>query len=241
MNEHTGRYRLRAPRSCAQLPPSLSATHRPLEHSPPPPVQSLRKQSDMSDRTCFYSTKTPNVAQKNFFALKPNDNICCHISGTSVACEQDVRMTADGKHINTCCDHGFETGLLVNARPDDVAGLWSPVTERQEAQSQAHPCRHGNYEAARHTPDTCYPEETKHADCVCLRPIYTRIKGAIHFFLTDKNLFHSSLRENIYVMSSVALRELSKNVLNNSSDLVCLKYTYLRALRCPVQLSWSAC
>lgn len=50
LNEHTGRSQLRAPLSCTQLLPSLSAAHRPQAHSPPPPVQSLIKQSDMSKR-----------------------------------------------------------------------------------------------------------------------------------------------------------------------------------------------
>lgn len=49
LNERTGRSQVQAPRSCARLLPSLSATHRPREHSPPPPVQSLIKQSGMSN------------------------------------------------------------------------------------------------------------------------------------------------------------------------------------------------
>lgn len=53
------------------------------------------------------------------------------------------------KGLQTCCDHGFEAGLLVDARPHDVASLGSPVAQSEEAQRQAHPRRHGNHEAAR--------------------------------------------------------------------------------------------
>lgn len=55
----------------------------------------------------------------------------------------------------TCCDHGFEAGLLVNAGPNDVAGLGAAVAEGQETQRQAHPCCHGNDKAASHAADTC--------------------------------------------------------------------------------------
>lgn len=55
----------------------------------------------------------------------------------------------------TCCDHRLETGLLVDARPNDVAGFGSPVTKGQKAESQTHPCSHGYHEAAGHTPDAC--------------------------------------------------------------------------------------
>lgn len=54
----------------------------------------------------------------------------------------------------TCSDHGFEAGLLVDARPHNVASLGPPVAQSQEAQRQAHPRRHGNHEAARHASDT---------------------------------------------------------------------------------------
>lgn len=175
--------------NCLQVRPQLIALKNILHHHRFKAWGHSRTWARESDRTCFYSTKTPKVAQKNYFQLKTGDNICCHISDTSLVCEQDVRMTGEGKHINTCCDHGFETGLLVNARPDDVAGFGSPMAKRQEAQSQAHSRRHGNYEAARHTPDTCNPEETKHAYCTCSPPITPELKGAIHIFTHTKICF----------------------------------------------------
>lgn len=61
--------------------------------------------------------------------------------------------------IITCCDHGFETGLLVNPRPNDVAGLGPPMTKGQEAQSQAHSRCHGNHKAACCTANTWYPDK----------------------------------------------------------------------------------
>lgn len=68
--------------------------------------------------------------------------------------DQDVRLTGQWIRV-TCCDHRLETGLLVDARPNDVASFGSPVTKGQEAESQTHPCSHGYHEAAGHTPDTC--------------------------------------------------------------------------------------
>lgn len=61
----------------------------------------------------------------------------------------------------TCCDHGFEAGLLVDSRPDDVPSLGSPMTQGQEAECQTHSRRHGNDEAARHAPHACEPNKTK--------------------------------------------------------------------------------
>lgn len=58
-------------------------------------------------------------------------------------------------------DHGLETRLLVDARPDDVPSLRPPMTERQETQRQAHTRCHGNDEAAGHAPDACRPEEAE--------------------------------------------------------------------------------
>lgn len=55
-------------------------------------------------------------------------------------------------------DHGFETGLLVDARPHDVTSRRPAMAEGQEAQGQAHPRRHGNDEAASRTPNACWPE-----------------------------------------------------------------------------------
>lgn len=62
----------------------------------------------------------------------------------------------------TCCDHGFETGLLVNAGPNDVASLWPAMTEGQETQGQAHSRRHGHNKTAGHAADTYYPDEIQH-------------------------------------------------------------------------------
>ena len=53
----------------------------------------------MSERERSYVFLLNNVAQKNYFQLKTDDNICCHISDTSLVCEQDVRMTGEGKHL----------------------------------------------------------------------------------------------------------------------------------------------
>lgn len=55
----------------------------------------------------------------------------------------------------TCSDHGFETRLLVDARPNDVTSLRPPVAEGQETQGQAHPRRHGNNKAANRTSNAC--------------------------------------------------------------------------------------
>lgn len=63
-------------------------------------------------------------------------------------------MGHTAKGVNTCCDHSFETGLLVDARPHNVASFGSPVAQGKEAQRQAHPRRHGNHKASRHASDT---------------------------------------------------------------------------------------
>lgn len=55
----------------------------------------------------------------------------------------------------TCSDHGFETRLLVDARPNDVTSLRPPMAEGQETQGQAHPRRHGNNEAANRASNPC--------------------------------------------------------------------------------------
>lgn len=80
LNEHTGCFQLRAPRSYAQLLPSLSATRRPQEHSPPPPVQSLIKRSRHEHETakafrcnciCSYSTNSRQILQCEKLFLTP--------------------------------------------------------------------------------------------------------------------------------------------------------------------------
>lgn len=62
----------------------------------------------------------------------------------------------------TCCDHGFETGLLVDARPNDVASLWPAMTEGQETQGQAHSRCHGHNKTAGHAADTYETDKIQH-------------------------------------------------------------------------------
>jgi len=55
----------------------------------------------------------------------------------------------------TSSHHGFETGLLVNARPEDVSRSWPSVSQGEETQCETHSCRHGDHKARGHTPNTC--------------------------------------------------------------------------------------
>lgn len=55
----------------------------------------------------------------------------------------------------TSRQHGFETGLLVDARPEDVTRSGPPVSQREETQRQTHSCGHGDHETRGHAPSTC--------------------------------------------------------------------------------------
>lgn len=112
---------------------------------------------------------------------------------------------------HTGSDHRFETGLLVNARPKNVACWWPPVSECQETQRQAHSSCHGHHKAWWHTSNTCVKKTASSNKFINTRK---QISPSNHVTFTAKseNIQHYWIGDLVEETGASSLRLNSSNI-----------------------------